>query len=73
MKTIDRIITSCAILHNLMKDELGSNEPDDDFPLPEIFVPMVPNLGRPLSRGTEVRNKFMNYFVHERQQQANIE
>ena len=63
LETINNIITTCAILHNLMQNDANNVTYAQ---VADIFVPLVPHRGRPLSGGNETRNKFMNYFVHER-------
>lgn len=73
VETIDNIVTSCAILHNVLRNdtlsrqETTSEEAEDVSQLPDIFIPLSANIGRPQTLGVETRNKFMNYFVHSQE------
>lgn len=76
--TIDDIITSCAILHNLMRNQnLSSqntaNVPETTSELPQIFIDLVAHKGRSQTAGKITRDKFVSYFMETRKQAANIE
>lgn len=77
LETIDHIITTCAVLHNLMRNQNLSNQDNADISesigsLPDIFIEMVPHHGRQQSAGNIVREKFVSYFKEARNQERNL-
>lgn len=66
---IDKIILTSCILHNMMRSEKipspseATFDNTDDIVLPtENLFPMANSIGRPMSEGANIRDKFKDYF-----------
>lgn len=69
-ETIDHIIVSCCILHNMMRTEkitapaettFGSTVDESNLPTQNL-MPLAHVRGRPVDNAAAVRNKFKDYF-----------
>lgn len=65
-ETVDKIIMSTCILHNILRRrnvnirfDLLDPVPDNDS---SCFEPLITNMGRPFDSAKEIRDRFKNYF-----------